>query len=68
MDHNIELSMTDDTDVLAPEPARQGGLVRKGLVCRNFLFSSESADLVASNTSFANQTNLWTLLRPEHPL
>ena len=40
MDHNIELSMTDDTDVLAPEPARQGGLVRKGLVRRNFLFSS----------------------------
>jgi hypothetical protein len=60
--------MTHDTDVLEPEPARQGGLMRRDLV-RCHLFSRKLvADLVVSNTPFANQKNLWTPLRREHPL
>ena len=37
IDHNIELSMTHDTDdVLEPEPVRPGGLVRKDVVSLSF--------------------------------
>jgi len=38
IDHDIELSMTHDTDVLEPEPARPGGLVRKDVVSFPFVF------------------------------
>ncbi len=71
IDHDIELRMTHDTDtdVLEPEPARQGGLVRKDLVGCPFCFQANSSLILwQSNTSFVNQKNLRTPLRREHPL
>src|SRR6266404_3718865 len=63
--------MTHDTDVLEPEPTRQGGLVRKDMVCCPFrvvfFVCKLVTDLVISNTPFANRKIL-TLLRRGYPL
>ena len=68
-DHNSELNMTHDTDVLEPEPARPGGLVRKDLVGEPWSSIKPIADLGGRNhTPFANQQNLWSPLRRDHPI
>jgi hypothetical protein len=49
-DYDVDLSMTHDTDVLEPEPARPGGLVRKDLVGLPLFSSKLVADLGAGTT------------------
>lgn len=49
-DYDIELNMTHDTDVLEPEPARPGGLVRRDVVGLPLFSSKLVADLAAGTT------------------
>ena len=55
-DHNSELNMTHDTDVLEPEPARPGGLVRKDLV-GELSFSSKPVANHAAGTTHLSPTS-----------
>jgi hypothetical protein len=57
IDHDIELNMTHDTDVLEPEPVRPGGLVRKDLVSLSFYFQENSPLILWTGTTHVSPTS-----------